>query len=147
MRVWFGLPLLFAFLPTFAAEVPGPAASPMTTGLQMLLSLGLVILLIVALGWVLKKLNAGGFMANQHLKLVSSLVLGNRERIVIVEVNGTWLVLGVTNQSIQTLHTLDRPVDATLPQTVTPDFALKLKQILQKGKSTAVVEGSEGKNS
>lgn len=118
----------------WAVEVPGAAPSPMVNGLQLVLSLGLVILLIVCLGWLLKKLNGGGFLSTPHLKLVSSLMLGNRERVVIVEVKDTWLILGVTGQAIQTLHTMAKPEDADAAQAASPDFALKLKQILQRGK-------------
>ena len=40
------------------------------------------------------------------MKVVSSTSVGQRERVVVVEVAGQWLVLGVTPQNIHTLHTL-----------------------------------------
>jgi flagellar biosynthetic protein FliP len=38
------------------------------------------------------------------VKVVSSSSLGQRERVVVVEIDGTWLVLGVTASQINTAH-------------------------------------------
>ena len=50
------------------------------------------------------------------LKIVSSAPVGTRERVVVVEVADTWLVLGVTPSQVNTLHTL--PAQPTAPETV-----------------------------
>jgi len=45
------------------------------------------------------------------ITVVAQQMLGAREKVVVVDVEGTWLVLGVTQQQVQTLHTLPRPVE------------------------------------
>lgn len=47
---------------------------------------------------------------NKLLNVKASCQVGQRERVVIVEVDNTWLVLGVTAQQVTQLHTLTRPV-------------------------------------
>ena len=54
-----------------------------------------------------------GDAAASVLKPVAQVSLGNGQRVVTIEVNSgeqrTWLVLGVTAQQINTLHTLEAP--------------------------------------
>ena len=45
------------------------------------------------------------------LRVVSGVMVGQRERVVVVEVQGKWLVLGVAAQSVNLLCTLDKPED------------------------------------
>ncbi len=83
---------------------------------------GLVVVLamIVAAGWLLRRLQQRAGMApgGRHgrvLSVVAQQMLGAREKVVVVEVEGTWLVLGVTQQQVQTLHSLPRPADVDAP--------------------------------
>ncbi|MGD7408608.1 flagellar biosynthetic protein FliO, partial [Ralstonia pseudosolanacearum] len=74
----------------------------------------IVLAMIVAAGWLLRKLQQRAGMGpagrrSQVLSVVAQQMLGAREKVVVVEVQGTWLVLGVTQQHVQTLHTLPRP--------------------------------------
>ncbi len=76
-----------------------------------------VLAMIVAAGWLLRRLQqrAGtgpGARRGQVITVVAQQMLGAREKVVVVDVEGTWLVLGVTQQHVQTLHTLPRPVEA-----------------------------------
>ncbi len=80
----------------------------------------IVLAMIVAAGWLLRKLQqrAGmgpGKRRSQVLTVVAQQMLGAREKVVVVEVQDTWLVLGVTQQQVRTLHTLPRPADAGAP--------------------------------
>lgn len=63
----------------------------------------LIIALILLCSYLLRRF-APGSLLPRHLKLVSSLAVGNRERVVIVAVDDTWLVLGVGNGQINKLH-------------------------------------------
>ena len=78
----------------------------------------LVLALIVGLGWLLKRMPGSGFRPAEGMKLVASLNVGARERLVVVEVNGQQLLLGVTANGITTLHVLPEP----LPVAAAPDF-------------------------
>ncbi|CAJ0791276.1 Flagellar protein FliO [Ralstonia psammae] len=76
-----------------------------------------VLAMIVAAGWLLRRLQqrAGmgpGGRRSQVITVVAQQMLGAREKVVVVDVEGTWLVLGVTQQHVQTLHTLPRPAEA-----------------------------------
>ena len=103
------------------------------------LALLLVLALIVGLSWLLKRMPGSGFRPAAGLKLVASLPLGAKERVVVVEVAGQQLLLGVTVSSIHTLHTLAEPLPtppvSTLPDLKRlPDFAQLLAQKLRKGR-------------
>lgn len=73
-----------------------------------------IVVMIPMVLWLIKRSSLGGHLgagqAVAPMRLVSSLVLAQGQRIVTVEVGEgderRWLVLGVTQQSITTLHTL-----------------------------------------
>lgn len=96
--------------------------------LQVLFGLALVVAAIVATGWVLKRIgptqSAGGL-----LRVVGGVMVGPRERLVVVEVGEQWLVLGVAAGSVNLLHTLPRP-EAGAAQADGPFDAARLKRLL-----------------
>lgn len=75
--------------------------------LQTTLGLLFVIGLLFALVWLLKRL---GFTNQQKrggfYKVLATSALGPREKIILVEVGDTWLMLGMTSSSITTLHSM-----------------------------------------
>ncbi len=77
---------------------------------SMIVSLLLVLLAIVIAAWILKKLQVGGSTAN-GLKVITSLNLGSKERLVVVQVGEKQLLLGLTGQQINLLDTLDEPIE------------------------------------
>lgn len=86
----------------------------------------LVLLALLPLGirWVQRR-SPGGSSAAAASKIVSAIAVGPQQRVVTVEIGPesarTWLVLGVTAQSITCLHsvavsqTLDRAISAAAP--------------------------------
>lgn len=99
--------------------------------LSVLFSLLLIIALIFALAWLLRRFGQGGFANAQAMKVVASLPLGTRERLLVVEVGGQQLLLGVTPQQIRTLHVFDEPViDAQGAQS--SDFKQRLMDIMNR---------------
>ena len=96
---------------TVAKSTQPALASP--TGdavLPMLLSLLLIMAVIFAVAWAAKKLNLTPNNTG-HFKLVSSMSLGGRERMVIIEVQGQQHALGVTSQSVNHLFQLDKNIE------------------------------------
>ena len=82
----------------------------MTTMLGPLLAFVLILALIPAALWLLKRSPLGGVNGSSGLRRVGALALSPSQRLVTVEV-GTgedrrWLVLGVSSAGIQTLHSL-----------------------------------------
>lgn len=101
----------------FAASHPGtatqqtapamPAGSVLT---QVGSVLGGILLLILFAAWLVRRCGfAPQARNNKLLNVRASCQVGQRERVVIVEVDNTWLVLGVTAQQVTPLHTLERP--------------------------------------
>ncbi|HEX4857036.1 MAG TPA: flagellar biosynthetic protein FliO [Limnobacter sp.] len=75
--------------------------------LQTTLGLLFVLVLLFALMWLLKRMG----ITNNHrrggfYKVLATSALGPREKIILVEIGDTWLVLGLTSNSINTLHSM-----------------------------------------
>jgi flagellar protein FliO/FliZ len=91
------------------AQVPASSAPVLATSvMQMVFGLVLVIGLLVGSLWLLKRLSAGNAAASGLMRVVSGVAVGPRERVVVVEVGETWLVLGVAPGRVNTLHQLPR---------------------------------------
>lgn len=94
---------------TGTTSTSAPAQPPSGTVLlsQVGSVLAGILLLILFVAWLVRKLGLAPHGKHPRLlKTIASCPLGQRERVVIVEVEQTWLVLGVTAQQITTLHTL-----------------------------------------
>jgi flagellar protein FliO/FliZ len=78
--------------------------------IQVTLALMLMVGLILGLSWLAKRFAQPLFQQNKQLRLIASLSLGVKEKIILVEVEGKQLVLGVTPQQITSLHVMDIPM-------------------------------------
>lgn len=106
------------------------AASP---AMQIVSALFLVMAAIGALAWILRLQQRQAGASQPFLKIVASLGLGPRERLVIVESGESWLLLGVTGQSIQLLQSMPRQaVPAGAPDASRLDFSRILSRALGK---------------
>ncbi|ALQ01338.1 flagellar biosynthetic protein FliO [Pseudomonas brassicacearum] len=88
-----------------------PADSLMNLALlgKTALALGLVVACVLLCGWVVRRIGARPLTPGKVLRVVSSTSVGQREKVVIVEVQGQWLVLGVTAQQVSALSQMDAP--------------------------------------
>ena len=68
-----------------------------------------VIICILALTWLIKKLQYNGFRTQRSLEIIESLHLGRNEKLCIARVGSTYQVLGITANNITLLQTLDHP--------------------------------------
>lgn len=98
-----------------------------------------IVLIILAGAWIAQRMGLSRRLskASAILSVVASQTLGQRARIVVIEMNGKQILLGVTPEKINCLATFDTPsVDINL-QTVeeTADFKSLLMKILKKSKS------------
>ncbi|MBV2127848.1 flagellar biosynthetic protein FliO [Rheinheimera sp. SM2107] len=95
---------------------------------KIAISLAAVVLLVFALGWLFKKLTLR-LPGSQHVKVICSVPLGQRERLLVIEIQGKQRVLGVTPQSINMLFELEN----SLPETkLASDFHTQLQSFLKK---------------
>jgi flagellar biosynthetic protein FliO len=94
-----------------AATVPPvtmPAGSSTGSLLQTLFALILVLAVLGALAWFLKRYGPKVGGGNANVRVVGSLNLGGRERIVVVEVGNEWIVVGASPGRINALATMPR---------------------------------------
>lgn len=109
---WFTLLLLPAV--TVAADISSNnhhiAGSDNPIGfsyvLQIIASFVAVIAFIIMLGWLMRKTGRFGAANNKTFRIVSSMSLGMREKIVLINVEGVNIVVGVAPGQIRTLHVL-----------------------------------------
>jgi flagellar protein FliO/FliZ len=74
--------------------------------LQTLAPLAFVLSLIACAAWLLKRLNQPKSDKASIMTVKASLSVGPRERVVLLEVAGQWLVIGVSSGQINSLLNL-----------------------------------------
>ena len=129
-------PLFAAAQTARPAYTPPPAAVSSGSILQVIFSLLLVLAAVVLVAWILKRVNLPQHGAGNLLKVISGVAVGQRERIVLVEVNDTWLVVGVAPGQVRTLHSMPKaelPISqAGTPSETAGKFQDWLKQMMEK---------------
>ncbi|KGT96025.1 flagellar assembly protein FliO [Erwinia typographi] len=118
-----------------------PMGQPAVSGGSMLTQvssvLAVIILLILACGWLARRFGFAprrSVRGQNDLKVSNSCQLGQRERVVIIDVEDARLVLGVTAQQITHLHTLPPrpPQDNSEPPAATADFRQVLQSLIKR---------------
>ncbi len=122
-----GLPML-AVAETAQREAPGVDAGNL---LQTLFGLLLVLALIVAMAWLMKRSQQWHGTGQQQFKVIAALPLGPREKAVLLQVGEQQLLLGVTPQNVNLLTALEQPLNLNAGQQSTV-FSEKLKQFMQQ---------------
>lgn len=115
--------------------VPSLPASPISVlGLvQVVFALLLVLGAIGLFAWLLRRVGAGHGGASGLLKVVGGVMVGPRERLVVVEVGDTWLLLGVAASHVTLVHSMPRPADVPTPSpSPIGTFRQRLTQALSK---------------
>lgn len=101
--------LLLLVLPaSFATGAEAAAISPTTGLLQIFLGLVAVLTLMAVAAWFFKKLGPVNTGNKLPVKIIGGVSVGNRERIMVVEVADQWIVVGVTSNQINTLSTMPK---------------------------------------
>jgi len=95
--------LSILMLPTMSQAADNAVVTPTTGFLQIILALLFILGLMFAAAWVFKRITPVGQQNRLALKIVGGLNLGQRERILVVEIGDQWMVLGVTAHSINQL--------------------------------------------
>lgn len=104
-----------------AIEQQSRAAASAGSFFQVLIGLIVVLGLLAAIAWILKRFNLARAGAHAPVKIVGGVSVGTRERVVVVEVAGQWIVVGVASGSVNALANLPRPGD--IPETAAPETA------------------------
>jgi flagellar protein FliO/FliZ len=104
-----------------------------SSGLNSLLWFIAIIAMIPCALWLLKRTPMGGAGSGGMMRSIAALPLSQNQRIVTVEVGQgderRWLVLGVTAQSITTLHTMAPQAEVPASAAPAPAFAQLLSKL------------------
>ena len=98
---------------------------------SMLLSLLLIILLIFVLAWFMRRMGGNTMLGSQAMKVVAALSLGPKEKVMLVEIAGEQILLGVTATQITHIKTYDQAV-VGMTKGDAADFSTKFRQFLGK---------------
>ena len=128
-----------ALAPAAQVQVSAPAAGSL---IQTNFALCLVLALLAALAWFMKRFGPKAQAGAARVKLVGALNLGGRERIMVVEVGDQWIVVGASPGRVNALATMARQpaneAEAAPGATLHPhqpsasSFAEWLKQTIDK---------------
>lgn len=127
--------IFLLLLPIFSVAADSqqlpPPPTPFFSVLQMLFGLGIVLLMIAGGAWILKRFSDAQFGLTKDIRVVSAVAVGPKERVVLVDVGETRLVLGVAPGHVNKLTEMPRPdeVDNAVSTVPTP-FVIKLKEKL-----------------
>ncbi|MEO1765851.1 flagellar biosynthetic protein FliO [Thiobacter aerophilum] len=132
LRALAGLPALVAFAAHAAEASNVPISSSVASLAQMLAALALVLAAIFATAWLMRRLGASQLAAGGAMKVLGGVAVGPRERLVLVEVGQTWLIVGVAPGRVSAVHSMPRPEDASALEANLPatPFGERLRQLL-----------------
>lgn len=102
----------------------GPTAGALGSSV---LALIFVIALILALAWLIRRLPGVGQRGHGAMRVVATLPVGVKERVIVIEVGNAQMVIGVTSEQITLLDTLAEPLPEAPPQR--PEFAAVLERL------------------
>jgi len=111
---------VFPWASAHSEELESPVISSLASLGKLAAALVFVIFLFVVFAKLMKRIQLGHKGAHSGLNIVSALPLGQRERIVVVQVGDEQLLLGVTSTQINTLHVLEKPLTKPLEKIESP---------------------------
>lgn len=128
-------------------EAPARETTSAPDTLVTMLTLGAGLLAVLALifgcAWIVRRMGGMTGGNTRAIKVVSVMAMGTRERVALIEVGGTQILVGVTPSTIRTLHVFDEPVVSS-DDPVSGDFARKLQGMIGKswGSGSSSKDGS-----
>ncbi|HVY08472.1 MAG TPA: flagellar biosynthetic protein FliO [Burkholderiales bacterium] len=127
---------LVAFPCVAHAAQEAPAAVGTGSVLQVLLGLAVVLAMVFAAAWAMRRFDPNAATGGNALRVVAGTSVGSRERVVVLELDDTWLVVGVAPGRVSSLHNMPKPQNFQAAAQAMPasPFANWLKQTLEKRK-------------
>ena len=126
---------MFATHIAMAVELDDSAGLPGAVGrnevLNVATSLALIVFVFLLMAWLFRRAQFGRQQNGSLLKVLATEGLGQRERIMLVEVAEKQLLLGVTATQIQTLYVLEQPLQLQDVQAPSFNFAERLQAIVK----------------
>jgi len=136
---WLLVSLGFGFFTITAMAVEkspaqvGPVIEPFGAGqiVQVVLGLLLVLLAIVLVAWIMKRVGGLQSMGQGVIKPLSVISIGQRERLVLVQVGEEQLLLGVAPGHITRLHQLTETVSTPQQRNMPRGFSELFSRLRQ----------------
>ncbi|RTL57777.1 MAG: flagellar biosynthetic protein FliO [Rhodocyclaceae bacterium] len=127
-----GLLALFAPGLALAQQEPAGASPDLGASLAQLgVGFALVVALLFGCLWLLKRITSPQGRSTGLMKVVSSLAIGPRERVVLMEVGDQWLLVGVGPGHISKLGEIPRQALPDSPANPAPEFSAWLKRAME----------------
>lgn len=104
-------PIIFTLFLSFPAAAEPLSGQNAATTLVVLIA---IIALILGISRLIKRFQLPNVGSKARIKVVSQLPLGQKERILLLEINGTQLLVGVTANAINLIQQLE-------PQSINDD--------------------------
>jgi flagellar protein FliO/FliZ len=109
-------------------------ASPLSAGslTQLTLSLLAIVALILAISWALKRLKLAGPRGSGGIAVIDELSLGPRDRIALIRVGESQVLVGIGASGLVPLTPLAVPIVLKDGGTPAPAFAERLREIMKR---------------
>lgn len=91
-----------------------------------------ILAFIVVLLYVLKQVITVRVKLNQKINILQNTMIGSKERLLLVEINNTTLLIGATPTKIETLYVFDQHAQAMASEVESASFATQLTNAKQK---------------
>jgi flagellar protein FliO/FliZ len=137
-QAWLFLVLMIQSMLVFAETVTNTSvaigesvAKPSDYFGQIMLSLVLVVVIIFISAWLLRRYGRFPGVAEGNLKVLGALSVGQRERILLLQVGSEQILVGVTSNRISRLHQLEDPVEIKDTVPVSSQFSQRLQEALK----------------
>lgn len=109
-RVGYGIALMMTLMswPVLAADAQQKAVSNAGVGVgdvvRVILMLALIIGIVVAAGWITKRFRGMYGVTGDNVRIVGGVMVGQREKVVLLEARGQYVLVGVASGSVSRLH-------------------------------------------
>jgi flagellar protein FliO/FliZ len=115
----------------YAADQPANVALDL---FKVLFGLVVVLGLMAASAWLLKRFGVAKAVGGSTIKIVGGVSVGNRERVLVLEVADQWIVVGVSPGRVSSIANLPRQEQPTSVSNEpgSTNFAIWLKQMIDK---------------
>ena len=123
---------LLSLVPSLAMSAEATAVSPTGGVLKMVIGLAVVLAVMALITWVLKRMVPGVGNKQSVIRIVGGVSVGSRERVVVLEVAGRWIVVGVAAGQVSSLANLESgatniaesiPMGRSMPDSGGSDFS------------------------
>ena len=135
-RLLFNVLLLLPTGVLFAAEeavkkAPAQLADPVSSSqiIQVISMLLVVIGLIFAFAWFIRRFGQVGLGGKNVIRFIGGIAVGQREKIVLIEVGKEQILIGVAPGRVDKIHVLKEPITITEEQNKV-SFAQRLSEVI-----------------